>query len=193
MLKPTVLLDTIRILSESVAPDLKIAKLNDGRLLWRLLNENPVDHATDPDANWTHIQQRIATVFGEGIIDWDAVKKVKSLPRSSPADEAVVSNSELMSVTLMVLYVSAVHDQRKNIMDVLSGHKITALRQSRIENAFKILMDNKKFLTQKILLKILADFSKDNPDMNSGTPSTSFTYSPTSSSTPKTPLSNFFR
>ena len=110
---------------------------------------------------------------------------------STACDDALLGNTDLMSVTLLVLFTSSVHDQRSSMWAILAGPDVSPRVQAIIERAFKTLLDNRTVLTHNILLKVLSEFGTDNSGNETGSPSTSFTYSPKSTSTPKTPLQKF--
>ena len=78
------------------------------------------------------------------------------------------------------------------MFEIMTSKEVTPRVQAIIERAFKTLLDNRTVLTRNIVLKVLSEFSPDSSSHSSDTsPSSSFTYSPKTTSTPKTPLQKF--
>ena len=83
-------------------------------------------------------------------------------------------------------------DQMSPMFEIMTSKEVTPRVQAIIERAFKTLLDNRTVLTRNIVLKVLSEFSPDSSSHSSDTsPSNSFTYSPKTTSTPKTPLQKF--
>jgi len=215
MLRPTFLLDTLRLMAQKLDPGSRISRLNDGRLFHILLTDTPVDPELDPDAHWACVVERVKAVCGEGMIDWEAAKKMPSMTssrsgsqlrsrsNSSAADEEafLFSNPDLMGVSLLVIFISTVIEQRAKLQTFLATD-VGSLVQTRLENIFKSFLDNRNVMTKAIVRRALEDMCPESSSTShhsatsnsesGGSASSSFTYSPKSTSTPKTPLSNFF-
>ena len=92
---------------------------------------------------------------------------------------------------MVAIYVNS-RDQMSPMFEIMTSKEVTPRVQAIIERAFKTLLDNRTVLTRNIVLKVLSEFSPDSSSHSSDTsPSNSFTYSPKTTSTPKTPLQKF--
>jgi hypothetical protein len=176
------LLEALDAVAQLLATKEPRRSLEDGRFYLRFLGLETIQEDSGSVEAWRIVQERIATVFGPGLLDWtftaadhhhakrrQSVRMPKlfgnaffaALSEDEETEEDLQESKFFALVALLTLYISAVHDQQESLWATLTS-KLTGLQQARIQHAFQYLLDNRRSMTKDKLDGLISSFSPVN-------------------------------